>query len=593
MSEKNGKALVLRAWRARDGRAEIEAVIGDDVVARDVIDLWSDAERDRLAAAVHTAVPALAMLSIQRELLKIKRDDLPERPVGGAGADEPWSDPEPIERPKVPRFPVEVLPEPLRSWVVATAEACQVPSDLPGLLALAVCSGVAARLIEIVAGRGWREPINLFTACLLEPANRKSAVFSAAMGPVRSIEAELIEQATPDVAKAAAERRMREAELKALELKAVKASCAESRKAAQELAADLAAEPIATLPKLMVDDATAEAIEVQLAAQGGRLIVAGCEGGLFDVMAGRYSSGVGNLDCFLKGHAGDDLRVDRVIRGSLFVPRCCLTLAYAVQPEVLRGMATKPSFRGRGLIGRFLYSVPVSTLGSRRINPEPVPYEIVNQYEQVVRRLAAVPVRPDGKPELLSLSPGASSRFYEWQAEVEVWLGDDGRLAELRDWGGKLCGLTVRLAAVMHLVTTDAPEPWKVPIGEAAMLAAIELGRWAVPHAEAVIGLMAGANGAIDDAAYLLRWVRDRGLGEFTRRDAHSHGRYRFDGEPKRLDDAIELIVDRGWIRPVGGDAAGKRGRPASPRYSVNPRVFERERSPLPSPSAERVRGVL
>ncbi|MCY2981701.1 MAG: hypothetical protein NTU79_23825 [Planctomycetota bacterium] len=36
-----------------------------------------------------------------------------------------------------------------------------------------------------------------------------------------------------------------------------------------------------------------------LAAQGGRLICAGAEGCLFDVMAGRYSSGVGNLDCFL------------------------------------------------------------------------------------------------------------------------------------------------------------------------------------------------------------------------------------------------------------------------------------------------------
>lgn len=593
MSNENGKALVLRAWRARDGRAEIEAVIGDDVVARDVIDLWSDAERDRLAAAVHTAVPALAMLSIQRELLKINRDDLPERPVDDrcAIADEPWPDPDPIERPKVPRFPVEVLCEPLRSWVAATAEACQVPSDLPGLLALAVCSGVAARRIEIAAGRGWREPINLYTACLLEPANRKSAVFSAAMGPVRSIEAELIEQATPDVAKAAAERRMREAELKALELKAVKAACAESRKAAQELAADLAAKPIAALPKLLVDDATAEAIEIQLAVQGGRLIVAGCEGGLFDVMAGRYSSGVGNLDCFLKGHAGDDLRVERVTRGSLFVPRCCLTLAYAVQPDVIRGLASKPSFRGRGLIGRFLYSVPVSTLGGRRINPEPVPYEIDSQYVQTVRRLAALPVRPDGEPMLLSLSPDASSLFHSWQGEVEAWLGDDGRLAELRDWGGKLCGLTVRLAAVMHLVATEDPEPWQMPIGEVAMTAAIELGRWAVPHAEAVIGLMAGACGSIDDAVYLLRWMRDRGLAEFSQRDAHSHGRYRFDGEPQRLKDTLELMVDRGWIRPVGGDVTRKRGRPVSPRYEVHPRAFER--APQPSPSVERIRGVL
>ena len=164
--------------------------------------------------------------------------------------------------------------------------------------------------------------------------------------------------------------------------------------------------------------------------------------------------------------------------------------------------------------------------------------------------------------------------YSEWQQEVELWLGDDGRLAELRDWGGKLCGLTARLAAVLHLIEVDVAEPWLVPIGADAMRAAIELGRWAVPHAEAVIGLMAGATGPIDDAAYLLRWLRDRGVAEFTRRDAGQHGRSRFDGDPKRLDEALELLADRGWIRPVVEPRAGV-GRPSSPRYAVHPRLCD------------------
>ncbi|TWT79121.1 hypothetical protein CA13_05190 [Planctomycetes bacterium CA13] len=487
-------------------------------------------------------------------------------------ADDPWSDPEPIERPVVPPFPVEVLPEPLRSWVAATAEATQVPADLPGLLALAVCAGAVARRVEVVAGRKWREPINLYVACLLDPGNRKSAVFASAMRPLRAIEHELIESAGPDVARLAADRRMREAELKELERKGAK-GCGESREGACELAAELAVEPVASMPKLLVDDATAEAIEMHLASQCGRLVVAGCEGGLFDVMAGRYSSGMGNLDCFLKGHAGDDLRVDRVERGSLNVPRCCLTLAYAVQPEVIRGLAGRPSFRGRGLIGRFLYSVPETTLGRRRINPEPVSEIIDARYETIVRRLARVPDRDDGLPELMNLTTSASRHFEAWQHEVEGWLAEGGRLFELRDWGGKLCGLTARLAAVMHLVSVDDLEPWTVPIDEPAIVAAIEIGRWAVPHAEAVIGLMTGSTGPADDAVYVLRWIRESGLREFSRRDAHVHGRARFDGEPNRLDDALELLVDRGWIRPVTEDSSIRRGRPASPRFSVHPEI--------------------
>ena len=108
MSE--SKELHLRASRAADGRARIEAAIGDDVVAADVIDLWSDVERDRLANAIHAAVPALPMLSIQRELLKIDRENLPIV----SGPDDPWPETVSVSRPSVPAFPVELLPEPLR-----------------------------------------------------------------------------------------------------------------------------------------------------------------------------------------------------------------------------------------------------------------------------------------------------------------------------------------------------------------------------------------------------------------------------------------------------------------------------------------------
>ena len=90
-----------------------------------------------------------------------------------------------------------------------------------------------------MAGRGWCEPVNLYVACLLEPANRKSAVFAAAMRPLRSIERELIEVAAPEVARLAADLRMREKELATLEKKGA-GGCDESREAAMALAEELA-----------------------------------------------------------------------------------------------------------------------------------------------------------------------------------------------------------------------------------------------------------------------------------------------------------------------------------------------------------------
>lgn len=84
---------------------------------------------------------------------------------------------------------------------------------------------------------------------------------------------------------------------------------------------------------------------------------------------GRHSGGAANLEVFLKGHAGDLLRVDRKGRPAEHVEHPALTLGLAVQPDVLRDIARMPGFRGRGLLARILYALPTSTVGRRKIAP--------------------------------------------------------------------------------------------------------------------------------------------------------------------------------------------------------------------------------
>jgi Protein of unknown function (DUF3987) len=58
-------------------------------------------------------------------------------------------------------------------------------------------------------------------------------------------------------------------------------------------------------------DATPEALAGLLATYG-RIALVSPEGDVFDQMAGRYNQAVGpNLGVYLKGHAGDLLRIDR------------------------------------------------------------------------------------------------------------------------------------------------------------------------------------------------------------------------------------------------------------------------------------------
>ena len=395
---------------------------------------------------------------------------------------EPWSGLVAFDTTSLPPFPTHALFSVLREWVEAESIATQTPADLAGLLALAVCSATIARRVVVEPRPGFQEPVNLFVAALLEPANRKSAVFTDALQPLRKLEVELIEAARPTVAREQSDRRQSEARLKKLEKLAAEKGNAEARHEAGELAAYLAESPEPVLPRLIVDDATAEKLGMMLAEHGGRIASTSPEGGVFDLMAGLYSkSGIPQFVVYLMGHSGDDLVTDRVGRESVRVERPALTCAYAIQPAVIKGLAENPAFRGRGLLARFLYAAPPSWIGHRKIAPAPVPNAVRARYEMVVRTLAAT----DGEC-VLQLAPDATYRFQAWEAEVESMLADGGQMENMRDWGGKLAGATLRLAAVLHCVEHGVVGC----IGGATIAAAVEIARYLIPHAEAVLNMM-------------------------------------------------------------------------------------------------------
>jgi hypothetical protein len=506
-------------------------------------------------------------------------------------ADKGWPPPTSLDQPKLSVFPVDCLPEPLRRWVLELAEATQTPADLAALLSLAICAGAAARRVQIRADRGWFEPINLYVLCLLEPGNRKSAVFSAATRPLKDVERELIEREIAVIAAAKTDIAIKKDRHQRLIKKAAgdDAKAAVAAQEASRLGYELETEQVPVLPKLIVDDATPEAIEIALSQQGGRLVVAGAEGGLFDTVAGRYSGGSPNLDVLLKAHSGDTLRVDRVTRGSLHVDQPTLTLAYAIQLEVVRGMVANKAFRGRGMIGRIFYAIPMSPLGHRKIAPKPVSDETSAAYDQLIRRLAAIDYDHEGKHRLLQLSDEATEMFRDWQREMEPQLGTDGRFELMRDWAGKLAGSTARFAAILHLVANDKPEPWLDPVQASSMAAAIQISRYGCEHAEAVLAMMAAGDDRLEDAAYILRWLRKRESNlaqpslEVTRRDIHTHGRRRFDGNPDRLDRALEVLVANGWLRPAERDSGNRNsGRPTE-SYLVHPVVATGSMIQVPS----------
>lgn len=480
-------------------------------------------------------------------------------------SDQPWPEIESFDFTELPAFPTQVLSPVLRHYVEAESHATQTPADLAGLLTLAVCSAMIARRVTVEPRPGWREPVNLYVAVLLEPGNRKSAVFTDSTRPLQELENENIESARPMVAELQSERRQSELRLKKLEKRAAEKDDLDSGIEAKDLAVELAGQPNPVLPRLIVDDATSEKLEIILAEQGGRIASMSPEGSVFDLMAGRYSKiGMTNFDVYLKGHAGDDLKTERVSRDSILVERPAITCAYAMQPAVIKGLAENAAFRGRGLLARFLYAAPESWIGEREIAPTPVSDSLRQAYHRSVRNLV------DFEGEFtLTLEPEANAAFQVWESEIERMLGDGGQMEIVRDWGGKLAGATLRLAAVMHCIEYGLTKT----IGSPTIAAAVEIARYLIPHAEAVLTSMhAHIDPVGDDARYVLKWIKRHDKRDFTKREAQQHGKRRF---PKAddIDPALDELVRRGYIRLKPSERSSL-GRKPSPRYEVNPAVF-------------------
>jgi replicative DNA helicase len=491
-----------------------------------------------------------------------------------------WAPPIPFGAARdVPAFPVDVLPNWLGEYVGAVATATQTPPDLAGMLGLAVLATVAAGAVEVEPRPGWREPLCLFVAVGMDAGARKSAVFTALTRPVAEFERDQAAAALPGITETAVLRRIADQAAAHAEAAAGKAPASQQEQARAEAiarAAEASSLIVPPIPRWLVDDATPEALAGLLATYG-RIALLSPEGDVFDQMAGRYNQQAGpNLGVYLKGHAGDLLKVDRRGRPPEYVERPCLTIGLAVQPEVLRGLANRPGFGGRGLLARFLYSLPASLVGRRQAGAPPVPQGVIDRYTLELQALAAslttgAGPTSDQSPAVLVLDQEAAELLLAFERDLEPRLAaGSGDLAHLAGWAAKLAGATCRLAALLH-VASHLRHGWAQPISPDILAGAIRLAGYLVEHARAVFDLM-GADPRTDDARWLLDWITRTDQGQFSRRDAHaaaSRGRFR---KAADLEPALTLLEEHGWLRRVDADPPGPRGgRPASPRFLVNP----------------------
>jgi hypothetical protein len=264
---------------------------------------------------------------------------------------------------------------------------------------------------------------------------------------------------------------------------------------------------------------------------------------------GRYTSVAPNVELVLKAHAGDRVQVDRRGRAEL-IDNPALTITTTVQPTVLRELAAKPTMRERGILARFMLSLPHDLVGRREITPDLVPPDVLHAYTDTVTGLIAA-LADWTDPALIPLSPPALKLHTEWRAELEPRLAaGTGDLEALRDWASKLPGATARIAGLLHLAENPRQGP-RAPVAEETMERAITQARYWAEHAMAAFGVMR-AHPALDDARAVLEWLRgrDKPAAGFTQRDVHRALQRRFP-TAKDAATALGVLEEHGYTRQI------------------------------------------
>ena len=480
-----------------------------------------------------------------------------------------WEEPVPFGKYVRDSFPVDALPQNIRRYVSAYAKSIQVPIDMVACTAISVLATATQGKYAIMAKPDWVEPAGIYIMVIAPSSERKSTSLKGPSRPLIEYENyyNTVNSSRQELSRM--NRRILLKKQKAAEEQRAKGNITEEEvmRVAEEIAGFEETKEL----KLFVDDITPEKLVATLEENNNRMAIISSEAGIFDILAGSYSSSV-NIDVFLKGYSGDQIRVERVNREDNKVNDPTLTMHLMAQPSVISAVLGNDKFRGRGLVARVLFSMPESMVGKREYRTDPVPEDAYLEYADCIKGILKEDY-PD-EPNVITLSPEADSLFEEFSLEIEGKLKNE--YADIADWCGKLAGNTLRIAGLLCRaqcdITTDfSDEDVQLVIDGETMANAIRIGRYFLNHAMAVFDVIPETS-MYSKANRILKMIKEKKLDHFSRRDAMRSCSSRFK-RVHELQPVLDFLEDGGYIAAAEQPKTFSRGRPPMPEYHVNPWV--------------------
>ena len=200
---------------------------------------------------------------------------VPESPV----PESEWPELIDLEEPPIDRLPPDLLPGWYGDMIRAVAVSTETPVEMAALVALGAISTATMRKYDVLIESGFRQSLNTYCVSVMEPGNRKSAVFKALMATIDQFEREQRQAAIEIIKTAESKYQTWKKRIDDLRGKAGKSkNHADFTRVQQEIESLESQTPVVPpLPQLTADDATPESICSLLSANDERLTLSSAE----------------------------------------------------------------------------------------------------------------------------------------------------------------------------------------------------------------------------------------------------------------------------------------------------------------------------
>ena len=468
----------------------------------------------------------------------------------------------------VPEFDADLLPETLRPWCVDIAERMQCPRDFVGVAAMVTVAAVVGRQVGIRPKQrdDWQVIPNLWGLLIGRPGVMKSPPLKEATCPVVRLEVKAKDEYEAAVSEyashamvAEARRKVAEAELR----RAVKKHDADPDAIAADTLAEQEPEPVRR--RFVLSDPTPEKAQVILSENPHGVLILRDEAQAFLRSLdkpGREDSRAFFIECW----SGDGrFTVDRIGRGTLDIPACCVSILATIQPGPLQSYLFDAVNGGKGddgLMPRFQLAVwPDVSQEWRNVDRWPDTPARRQAFDLIESLADLEPVTIGAERDdhnavpFLRFAPDAQTAFNEWRGSLERELRAGKLPAASEAVLAKYRSLLPSLALLIHLA-----DGGRGPVPVTALDRAVGWAHYLAAHARRIYGVVPTPES--EREAELRDWIRDRG-GTVTVREL-AKGLRRFRANADGAEAALEALVkaEAGeWVLVPPGPRGGRATR--------------------------------